>query len=172
MTTANSQVTGIAPEDRQALEKLLADFDSGWQQGQLTARERLLPPGAGRFRLAALAGLVRIDLSRQWQAGRHVRLEAYLRLYPALGTPETVAADLILAEYQACERYSPPADLTAFAERFPRRAAELRRLVVGPAVGTPDSPCRTPDDGAGPVDRHSGFGVLHSALRGEALPER
>src|SRR5206468_3812452 len=83
----------------------------------------------------ALVELVKIDLERQWRSGRRPCLEAYLKFYPELGTPEDALPDLLLSEYEARRRHGASADLADFARRFPRQADQLR-LLVQPAPST------------------------------------
>src|SRR5262249_56298651 len=82
---------------RELLEVWLVEFDQSWDEGRLAARARQIPPDHP-LRLPALAEMVKIDQENHWRRGRPVPLESYLHDYPALGTPATVAADLILAE--------------------------------------------------------------------------
>jgi predicted Ser/Thr protein kinase len=119
----------LSSEKRAALQAWLVQFEHSWTERALAAGLRQLPPPGDPLRLPTLLELVKIDLERRWQGGRHVRLESYLRSVPELGSPETVAADLIYAEYEARRRFGSPPDLAEFAKRFPRQADELRQLV-------------------------------------------
>jgi serine/threonine protein kinase len=83
----------------------------------------------GADRLPALVEMVKLDLSREWLLGRPVTLESYLDSFPELGTAETVAAELILAEYEVRCRSGERVDLAQFDERFPHQAGALRRLI-------------------------------------------
>src|SRR4028119_2497061 len=74
------------------------DIDSSSDRDELVARVRGLAPSGGTGRQPALAELVKIDLKRQWLHGRPVMLEFYLEAFPELGTRDTVAVALILAE--------------------------------------------------------------------------
>jgi serine/threonine protein kinase len=58
-----------------------------------------------------------------------VTLESYLDSFPELGTAETVAAELILAEYEVRCRSGERVDLAQFHQRFPHQAEALRRLI-------------------------------------------
>src|SRR5262249_51195526 len=81
-----------------------------------------------------------IDIERQWQLGRHARLEAYLKAFPELGTMETVSADLIIAEYQARRCNGSPVEMAKFLARFPNREEELRRLIEQIPLSTGTQP--------------------------------
>src|SRR4051812_41730648 len=90
--------TTFSPELLARLEALLLDFDLNWRDGWPPPAPPALaaddPP-----RLPALGEMVKIDMERQRQLGRHTPLADYLRRYPELGTPATVEPALILAEY-------------------------------------------------------------------------
>src|SRR5262245_50087879 len=86
-------------------------------------------PLVGADRLPALVEMVKLDLSREWLLGRPVTLESYLDSFPELGTAETVAAELILAEYEVRCRSGERVDLAQFHQRFPHQAEALRRLI-------------------------------------------
>src|SRR5438270_11333311 len=93
-------ISGSLPrEDQQQLDKWLHEFERNWDEGQLARRVHELPP-QGALRMAALGELVKADMRRHWQQGRKKTLETYLLGYPELGTPETVAVELIQAEMQ------------------------------------------------------------------------
>jgi serine/threonine protein kinase len=98
---------------------------------------RDLPPSDSTDHLPALTERVKTDLHRRWQQGRPVTLESYLEAFPELGSRDTVAADLVLAEYEARCRSGAPADLAGFEERFPHHAEALRRLVMPGEPGGP-----------------------------------
>src|SRR5581483_9467785 len=95
----------------------------------LAAQLRQLPPPGNPLRQAALVELVKIDLTHQWQAGRHGKVEAYLKALPELGTAETVAAELLSLEYRLRVKHGQPVDLDFFLRPYPRQAAAVRRQV-------------------------------------------
>src|SRR5262249_41033577 len=77
-----------------------------------------------------LVGMVCIDLRRRWRAQQKVRVEAYLKSLPELGTAETVSVSLLLAEYEARRDYEgADPKLAKFVKRFPHKVEELERLV-------------------------------------------
>ncbi len=134
---------GLTREQQDQLEQWLRQFDEGWQDGLLTRRLRELP-AAGPYRLAALVGMVKIELRHQYRQGRKPRLENYLRAYSELGTPDTVSIDLIQAEVQGRRQAGEtvtPADL---AKRFPRQTEQLRRGLDQVCRVPPPPPAATP----------------------------
>src|SRR5262249_47192588 len=126
MAFSHRSLSELSEQDRRVVEGWLVAFEQDWDERRLVAQVRRLP-AEGPLRGAALARLVKIDLGRQWQNGRRANVEAYLKAFPELGTPETVPADLVLAEYEARRQFGAPADLAEFARRFPQQAEELRR---------------------------------------------
>src|SRR5579884_2141508 len=88
MAVANASVRRLSEQERRVLEGWLLEFDQSWADGLLDDRARRLPPVGMPLRLPALAELVKIDLERQWRAGRRPRLEEYLPRFPELGTPD------------------------------------------------------------------------------------
>src|SRR5262245_7358449 len=90
---------GLSPEQQEALDLWLREFDQTWEEGALARRSGQLPPDAP-WRLLALAGMVKSDLRRCWQAGYRKILESYLTEFPELGTADTVSLDLIQTEMQ------------------------------------------------------------------------
>jgi hypothetical protein len=115
----------LPEEDRRLVETWRTEFERGWRRDRLAERVRELPPGGDPRRLPALLEIVRVDLSHRWKSGERIRLEAYLKALPELGTPETVRTDLILEEILARRRAGELIDPAKFARRFPRQAAEL-----------------------------------------------
>src|SRR4051812_4619370 len=113
--------SALSEDQRRALKELLVRFDQSWDGRSLAEAVRRLPP-PGPFRQAALYGLVRIDLARHWGLGHRARLEAYLKALPELGTPRTVAVELIQAEYEARLQAGAWPDLGKLARRFPHQA--------------------------------------------------
>jgi serine/threonine protein kinase len=117
----------LADDDRDVVESWLLEFDREWHPSRLAEQIKKLPPRHSPLRLPALHELIKIDMERQWQHGREVRVEAYLRTYRELGNAETVCPDLILKEYEARVANGAPCDETTFFDRFPHQAAELHR---------------------------------------------
>jgi len=128
---ADRHPAALSCANHEAIEPWLIQFDQAWHEGALAAWVQKLSTLEGSLRPVALIEMVKIDLERQWQHGRRVSLESYLATYPELGTPETVAAELIFAEYQVRRQFAAPADMADFAARFPFQSEELRKLVIG-----------------------------------------
>jgi Protein kinase domain/3-keto-disaccharide hydrolase/Caspase domain len=81
----------LSVADQRWLDSFLDEFERSWSDGELARRiEQLPPPGSAR-RLAALSGLVAIDLRRRWQSGTRVPVDHYLRRFPELNNPDTAS---------------------------------------------------------------------------------
>src|SRR5436190_17644634 len=123
------------------LQVWLRQLNANWDERWLGVQVRKLPPTGDALRLPALVELVKIDLRQQWQHGKHVRIEAYLKVLPELGTPQTVQLDLLRTEIEVCQRHGVPPELEQLLRRFPDREAEIRLLFsqetlsAGDAVG-------------------------------------
>jgi tRNA A-37 threonylcarbamoyl transferase component Bud32 len=113
----------LSPEDRQLIKSWLNDFLQSWSEERLVELVPTLPPAGDRLRLPALVEMVKIDLRRRWERGQRLELEAYLSLYPELGTPATVNVGLVRAEYEARQKAGTPEPLNEIAARFPQQAA-------------------------------------------------
>ena len=154
MPVADAHFEGLTDEQRQALETWLVEFDLAWDEGRMAAWLRKLPPRGDCLRRPALVEMVKIDLERRWQRGRRATLEGYVKALPELGTPDRLPPDLLLAEYEARQQCGATADLADFAQRFPRQADELRRLVglardeAAPAAGRASHETVRPTDHA------------------------
>jgi serine/threonine protein kinase len=104
--------------------------DSGLSQGQDRVAAQLdVPASRDRDPPKALVEKVKLDLSRAWLQGQPVNLESYLESFPELGTPETVPAELILAEYEVRCQFGEAVELAQFEQRFPHQSGELLRLI-------------------------------------------
>ena len=133
MASPQRSLSELSEQDRRVVEGWLAAFKQDWDERRLGTQVRRLP-AEGPLRGVALAEMVKIDLKQQWQKGRRAKVEAYLKAFPELGTPETVRVDLVLAEYEARRQFGAPASLEEFARRFPNQAEELRRHLASAAV--------------------------------------
>src|SRR5206468_4143348 len=128
MQAADTQ-GALSPEDRQALERLLADFRGSWDESQFSTRMSALPAPGHPLRYPALVGLLRIDMQQRWRAGQPLPLEDPLNGLPEWGTPATVRPELLLAEYRARCRAGASPDLEDYARRFPEQAPAFRQLL-------------------------------------------
>jgi predicted Ser/Thr protein kinase len=160
MATSERGFSQLSDQDRLAVEGWLAEFDQSWDEHRLAGQVQRLP-AHGLVRRAALAEMIKIDLERQWQAGRRVEIEAYLKAFPELGTPETVPADLVLAEYEVRRQFGPAPTPEEFVRRFPHQAEELRRHTGQPPR---DSTAATHNRNTPPPSTYS------AAARTPALP--
>jgi serine/threonine protein kinase len=102
------------------------DGDATLDERRLAARMHELPPSGSPEFVPALIELVKADIRQQWQQGRQVGLESYLSFFPELGPPETIPAELVLAECEARRRAGAPAETIELERRFPRQAVVLR----------------------------------------------
>jgi HEAT repeat protein/serine/threonine protein kinase len=134
----------LSDEQRRQVQTWLSGFERTWAEGRLAAYVAQLPAPPSPMRRPVLIALVKIDLERSWQSGRHVSLEDYLRDYPELGTPDTVPFELVRAEYDLRRRHEGPEAAGALATRFPRHAAELTRWLTSqkPAATSLPGPAR------------------------------
>jgi serine/threonine protein kinase len=141
MSGVDLQAPSLSEDDRQRLHAWLSEFEREWDETRLAVRAAQLPPMDRPLRLALLVGMARIDLRRRWRQGRPITVENYLGAYPELGTPDTVAVELILEEYEARCQQGEPADRVEFARRFPGRTGQLwQYLEQTRALATPAEP--------------------------------
>src|SRR5262249_29683544 len=125
MATANVKAATLTDDDRTLLASTLAEFRDQWDENRLPVQLERLPADCS-WRLLALEELVKLDLERQWQRGRKITVEVYLRTYPELGSPGTISLELIKAECDTRRRHGVAPDWSEMIERFPSRAEELR----------------------------------------------
>ena len=156
MAALNPRVADLSDLDRLVLESWLVEFDQRWDEGFLANRVKQIPPGSSWY-FPALAEMVKIDLARQWQRGRQVSLESYLKEFPELGTPDNVSADLIQAEYEVRRQFGAPAALEDYVTRYPHQAGELARLIA---------------QGGSSLSRRSSTGVAKPGENAPELPEQ
>jgi hypothetical protein len=135
MPAPAAHLLGLSAEDRSWLESWLREFAQSWDEERLASAVVRLPPD-GPLRRSALIEMVKIDMERRWGSGRPIELEAYRDTVPELGAPETVPAELILAEYEVRRRFGAPEEPSAFVKRFPSRSEEVRHLFVDEGMDT------------------------------------
>jgi serine/threonine protein kinase len=119
--------------------------------------ERFLPPQGTAMRRPALLALIKVDLAQRWQRGQRPLLDEYLQKYPELGSPLTVAPELILAEFQVRQQHGDQPALAAYRSRFPMQFADLERQVHSPVDATMKS-------GSVPFDQ-TGMNVEKTLIR-------
>src|SRR5262249_44668168 len=124
--TANTQLSNLTDQQRATVERWLADFDQGWDEGRLAARAAELP--AGPLRLPGLVEMVKIGLERNWQRGRKVTVEEYIARFLELNASEAEPAGLVAAEAEARRQASEADPWVELARRFPEWIEEARRL--------------------------------------------
>ncbi len=180
MSEPNARAVSLSGAELHRLESLLVEFDKGWDENRLTAAARQLDP-ADPLRLPALRAMVKVDLERRWRAGKRAMVEGYLKAFPELGTPETVDAGLLVAEYQARHQFGDRPGPDEYARRFPQRGDELRRLLAGAGrsaapgsslaeanrqtVGTPEQTHR-PGEGAGVPEQVGRYRIVKKLGQG------
>jgi predicted Ser/Thr protein kinase len=157
--------------ESQVLETLLRDFESSWEPTRLAERVGQLPL-EGTARLRILSALVKVDLRCTWQHGTPRQLESYLTAYPELGTPQTVAVDLIQAEMQARRQAGEPVSWDDLARRFPQQTEQLRRgleqLYKNPVVNVTPAPTPPPGSTANGAGDPSGTVAFDGAVPSDA----
>ena len=95
VTPAQKRPPGISSRE---VDRWVRRFESAWQAGKRPAIENYLPPEAA-LRSAVLVELVHIDTEFRFDDGEEVRVEQYLRRYPALAEDRATVVDLIAAEF-------------------------------------------------------------------------
>jgi tRNA A-37 threonylcarbamoyl transferase component Bud32 len=151
MFTIPARLLELPSADRLQLEVWLAEFEEGWDEHRLAARVERLPPPGQPLRLPALIELVKIDLERNWQNGRHLTLADYLARYPELGPAEALPPDLMLAEDEVCRQFGECSRTLVAASDG---EAALLPTLAGPA------PAGSAPAAASRVPRVPGYDVL------------
>src|SRR5207249_4861364 len=141
METTLSSHAASSEEARRRLPTWLVEFERSWDEDLLGVWARKRLPAGDPIRRPALLEMVQIDLRRRWQLGRRIKVEAYLKAIPELGTPDTVPVALLQAEFDARRQAGVPARLSDFARRFPLQAEALRRRIP---TAEPSSSLRGP----------------------------
>lgn len=77
------------------------------------------------YRARALWELVKVDLEFHWRSGERRVVEDYLAEFPELGTRETVAVELVLAELETRFVYEPEVRFEEFFRRFPQYTEQI-----------------------------------------------
>src|SRR4051812_18075606 len=71
---------------------------------------------------------LRAKQRQEWESGRPVRVEEYVRLHPQLQTDDEALLDLIYGEFVLREEQGETPSPGEYESRFPRLAARLTRL--------------------------------------------
>jgi serine/threonine protein kinase/tetratricopeptide (TPR) repeat protein len=92
--------------DNDWLIDLVSRFEDAWRQGQRPILDDYLPPECER-RTAALAALIRIDLTWRAEGDRQLDLERYLRRFPELAQNPSALAELKALEFRLAGGRAP-----------------------------------------------------------------
>ncbi|XZE56099.1 protein kinase domain-containing protein [Planctomycetaceae bacterium SH139] len=123
-------LAALEVKERNELEALLLDFDGSWAPESFEGiAGRVASHPSQQYSDLALSELVKIDLQRCWSAGDGRMLEEYLQQCPALGTTETVDADLVVAEFEARSNVHADLVLASYESRFPKQFPLVQQLV-------------------------------------------
>jgi formylglycine-generating enzyme required for sulfatase activity/predicted Ser/Thr protein kinase len=158
--------TSSSAEGRRAvIQRWLDEFETDWNADRLKRIAARLPPADDPLRLEILHELVKLDLPRQWRAGRRVVLESYLEAFPELGGVDDLPPELVLAEFSAREEFGEATSWSEMARRFPSQVEQLKppsdldptvvRTEVGPP---PTSEPTVANVGKQPVELSGKFG--------------
>jgi serine/threonine protein kinase/HEAT repeat protein len=140
MVPNTSPLRELSADERRQLNNWLEEFDLSRDENRLAIRMRQLAEVAHPLRAELILGLLRIDLLRQWKAGRRILVEGYLHDYPELGTVDTVRPEVIRAEMEARLQAGSFPGLDELVQRFPGRSDEIHQLYgeLQPGTATPD----------------------------------
>jgi len=105
------------------VDRWVRRFETAWREGKRPAIEDSLPPEAS-LRGRVLIELVHVELEFRLDDGEDVRIETYLRRYPALAGDRDTVLDLIAAEFEHRQRLAGPT-VEEYLERFPDYRADL-----------------------------------------------
>lgn len=108
-------------------------FEAAWQKvtgaDDPIALAGFLPPSEDPLRTVILHELIMTDLEIRWRRGLRTSLADYLGQFPELGSPETLAPELLYEEYRVRQRYGDRLPLTEYERLYPRQFPELQRLI-------------------------------------------
>jgi hypothetical protein len=154
-------IDGDTPHDRDDLVQVLDRFEDAWERGLAPRVEDYLSGAEGHS--SVLVSLVHIDLERRLKASEPVRVESYLRRFPALEADPSVVLDLIEAEFTFRHRADPTLAAAEYLRRFPQYEGALReRLTTQSPTTTPDFPVSP----GGPIQAPAGYEALEVLGRG------
>lgn len=127
-TPAPADLGTLQPQQWAKLQSLADQFETAWRSADTAQIESFLPPPGEPLRTAALHELVRTDLENRWKRRQEIALEEYLKKYPELGTPETLAPQLIFEEYRARQLHGDRPALETYRSRFPSQFPQLEQM--------------------------------------------
>ena len=102
-----------------ALEVRLLEFDQNWNRTLFAEWTNGIPGTLSETESQVLLELTRIDLERNWSDGNRTTVEDYLAKLPQLGDPDSVPAELLLAEFEARKFAGEDEPFAELARRFP-----------------------------------------------------
>jgi serine/threonine protein kinase len=120
VTSAKERQAGASPGE---VDRCVRRFEAAWREGKRPVIEDFLPPEAS-LRGRVLVELVHVDLEFRLDDGEEVRIETYLRRYPALADDRDTVLDLIAAEFEHRQRLVGPT-VEEYLKRFPDYRADL-----------------------------------------------
>jgi serine/threonine protein kinase len=109
----------LLPEDWWAVAKCVDAYETESANGFPDLRQ-FVDRAAPKFRAAALAELVKVDLERRWNAGHRRRVEEYLRDYPELSASGDALADIVQQEFSMRSKAGEQPSVDELASRFPK----------------------------------------------------
>ena len=106
-------------------------FVDAWDAGGEPPRlADFLPAGEPELRRLTLVELIKVDLGYRWsRPAERMLLEDYLADFPELAVGGELPSDLIYEEFYVRKQAGAAVDLEGYCQRFPRQAAELKRLL-------------------------------------------
>jgi serine/threonine protein kinase/formylglycine-generating enzyme required for sulfatase activity len=129
MSQSPKSANSAVQSETDLVAAILLRFDRNWGSGQLETFAAEISNWPAELRRRTLALLVKIDLERRWQSGQPLNVEQYLTRFPDLGTVETVAPELLLAEWEARRHKGETPRFGDFSRRFPQQAPALQQLL-------------------------------------------
>lgn len=118
-----------------------------WEQGSRIAVDEFLA-AAKSLSPAQLAGVLRLDQRRRWQAGERILAESYLGRYPAVSADSEAVLDVIFHEFLLRQRLGEQPQAQEYRDRFPAFADVLESQI---ALERALELAGTPDAAAGPT---------------------
>ena len=109
------------------IDRFVAAWETATEPPALT---EFVPRGPANLRRLTLLEVIKVDLEQRWQGRRSPKLvEQYLEDFPELAAAGGVPCDLIYEEFHIRRQQGDEFSLDEYCQRFPARAAELRRLL-------------------------------------------
>jgi tetratricopeptide (TPR) repeat protein len=134
-----------------------------WQQGERPDVDSFLAE-ADPLTPAQLAAVLRADQRQRWLSGERIRVEVYLRRYPALAVDPDSVLDLIYGEFLLREQHGEQPTADEYRQRFPAHADTLQAQIdLHRAVAVESSPAQL---SSGPTPSVPGYEILGELGRG------